>query len=268
MNKEIKCYICSSMFKRKYNLLIHLREFRCKSPLLDNLEKLNDLLKNLDNENNDLQKKIKRKVRDYINGEKPIKVNPITKLNLKNNMYNNNFILDNFDNRKCKENSLKELLTEYIKNIICNKDIPENMCITYIKRRPPTFNVVDKDTIYNIKSTKEICELYTDLFLKMIKKQMKKFKEYFNNRTDENDDILYDIYVIDRFKDLLKKDNITYIISYALKNVLNNYILYDKNMKYKGNYIINVSKIQKNLNETQTNIHEENQNENYEENEI
>jgi hypothetical protein len=39
-------------------------------------------------------------------------------------------------------------------------------------------------------------------------------------------------------------------------------------MKYKGNYIINVPKIQKNLNEIQTNIHEENQNENYEENEI
>ena len=190
---------------------------------------------NLGNENDILQKKLKRKVRDYINGNKQIKVNPITELNLENNMYNNRLILDKFDDKKCNENALKELLTEYIRNILCNKSCPENMCITYIKRRPPMFNViVDNDSVYNIKSAKEIYQSYPDLFLKIIKKQMKNFTKYFNNQNDETDEILYDINVIEIFKDLLRKENIIDIISHALKNVLNNYILYDKNMKYQG----------------------------------
>lgn len=233
MNKEIKCYLCSTSFKRPYNLSVHLREFRCKSPLLDNLEELNNLLKNTMNKNEE------EKVCNY--GNKLIKVNPISQLDLTNNMNNNKLILDKFDDNKCNENSLIVLLTEYIKNIIYNKNIPENMCITYIRRRQPMFNIVinnDKTITNDIKSAKDICDLYSEMFLKIIKKEMKNFTKYIKNIKKDNnnidDDLLYDMNVIDTFKDLLRKENIINIISHSLKNVLNNYILYDKNMKYQG----------------------------------
>lgn len=233
MNKEIKCYLCSTSFKRPYNLSIHLREFRCKSPLLDNLEELNNLLKNTMNKNEE------EKVCN--DGNKLIKVNPISQLDLTNNMNNNKLTLDKFDDNKCNENSLIVLLTEYIKNIIYNKNIPENMCITYIRRRQPMFNIVinnDKTITNDIKSAKDICDLYSEMFLKIIKKEMKNFTKYIKNIKKDNnnidDDLLYDMNVIDTFKDLLRKENIINIISHSLKNVLNNYILYDKNMKYQG----------------------------------
>jgi hypothetical protein len=233
MNKEIKCYLCSTSFKRPYNLSIHLREFRCKSPLLDNLEELNNLLKNTMNKNEE------EKVCN--DGNKLIKVNPISQLDLTNNMNNNKLMLDKFDDNKCNENSLIVLLTEYIKNIIYNKNIPENMCITYIRRRQPMFNIVinnDKTITNDIKSAKDICDLYSEMFLKIIKKEMKNFTKYIKNIKKDNnnidDDLLYDMNVIDTFKDLLRKENIINIISHSLKNVLNIYILYDKNMKYQG----------------------------------
>ena len=220
MNKEIKCYLCSTSFKRPYNLSIHLREFRCKSPLLDNLEELNNLLKNTMNKNEE------EKVCN--DGNKLIKVNPISQLDLTNNMNNNKLMLDKFDDNKCNENSLIVLLTEYIKNIIYNKNIPENMCITYIRRRQPMFNIVinnDKTITNDIKSAKDICDLYSEMFLKIIKKEMKNFTKYIKNIKKDNnnidDDLLYDMNVIDTFKDLLRKENIINIISHSLKNVLN-----------------------------------------------
>jgi hypothetical protein len=201
--------------------------------LLDNLEELNNLLKNTMNKNEE------EKVCN--DGNKLIKVNPISQLDLTNNMNNNKLTLDKFDDNKCNENSLIVLLTEYIKNIIYNKNIPENMCITYIRRRQPMFNIVinnDKTITNDIKSAKDICDLYSEMFLKIIKKEMKNFTKYIKNIKKDNnnidDDLLYDMNVIDTFKDLLRKENIINIISHSLKNVLNNYILYDKNMKYQG----------------------------------
>lgn len=38
------CHICSNTFVQKINLQRHLKEFRCKSPLLTDLWKLNEFL--------------------------------------------------------------------------------------------------------------------------------------------------------------------------------------------------------------------------------
>jgi prophage antirepressor-like protein len=44
-HKKFRCNICLSSFNQKSNLTRHLIDKRCKSPLLNNLTKLNDILK-------------------------------------------------------------------------------------------------------------------------------------------------------------------------------------------------------------------------------
>ena len=38
------CHLCNTIFKRHYNLKIHLKDHRCKSSLLENLYDLNIFL--------------------------------------------------------------------------------------------------------------------------------------------------------------------------------------------------------------------------------
>ena len=238
MNKEIRCYICSTLFKRQYNLSVHLREFRCKSPLLNDLEALNELLKNVNNEN--LQKKINGE-----NGDIKQKVNPITQLDLKNNRSNNILLLEKFDENMRNENSLIDLLTQYIRNIICNMDNHKNKCIMYITKRPVKFHVVVDDNNTIIDTASKVCDLYSHIFLKIIKKGVSKSEKYLNNsmKTNEEHDnenlenhteLFYDTHTITTLSSILKSETSIDMVKRALKNVLNIYILYDKNMKYQG----------------------------------
>jgi len=57
-NMSFKCFICSNVFSVKCNLERHLNQKRCKSPLLTDLVKLNEKIKPLNNQIQEIQTKM------------------------------------------------------------------------------------------------------------------------------------------------------------------------------------------------------------------
>lgn len=239
------CYLCSTTFKRPYNLSVHLREKRCKSSLIEDLEELNSYLKDLNNlleknnkieeENDVLEKEIpdNNHVGELLNKHKKrnVKVNPITKLNLSHNKMNNITLLEKFDESSRNETCLNALLFDYIKNIICNKEIPENMCITYTEKRRPKFNVVIDDSGNdNIRTLQDICDMYSSIFLKILIDEIQKKG---NKYLTKNKELFYDSYTIRTLINILISDKGEKIVKRALKNVIYGYILLGNDMKYK-----------------------------------
>ena len=170
-----------------------------------------------------------------------IKINPITKLNLQYNLENTRNLLIDYGKYK-NNNILVKLLIDYFKNIIYNKDIPENMCIKYIKKKPPTFiiHIIDeknKDhkliiTRFNVYSC-----ILCDVFMKLIKKELKNFLKTLKCKDDDDDDEDdEDDYYNDTIEFLLndlKDKNGIVVIQNALRSILYDNILFDKSMKIK-----------------------------------
>lgn len=329
------CHFCNTIFKRHYNLKIHLQDHRCTSYLLDNLYDLNIFLnenlitiarykyllfkngindldnksyinnRNIDNihtpntTNNTLKNNLQIKLTNLDNHdtisdgnviveettdtivcqseitpmninnqetkrkrgrpkkivadtlEKTIrkvgrpkkviktvevsnlKINPITKLNLNNNLPNTEKLLIQYDKHR-HDNILVLLLSIYIEKIIYNKEIPENLCVKYIKKKPPTYvlNVVDENdklkTKPIVKTLKDSCDTLHDIFSKIIRIEMKRQLRILRHKEcdDYDDDTIF--FLTKELKD--KKRN---IIKQAIKSVLYNNILYDKTMKTK-----------------------------------
>ena len=328
------CHLCNTIFKRHYNLKIHLKDHRCKSSLLENLYDLNIFLNdkigtinkykyllvkngindpdnqlyinnksvNIQNSSNsgrsystvknnsqtdmsNMKFEEPTTVSSYQlelnpinNNQKPIikrgrpkkvvtetiqqikrkvgrpkkesikvlelQVNPITKLNLNNNLYNTEQLLIQYEKHK-HDNILGILLSNYIEKIINNKDIPENLCVKYIKKKPPTYvlNIVDENdklkTKTIIKTLKDSCNILHDIFAKIIrielKRQLRILRQRQSKESEESDESEEEEYDNDTIFFLMKelKDKKKNIIKQAIKSVLSNNILYDKSMKTK-----------------------------------
>lgn len=232
------CNICSNTFTQKKNLQNHLSEKRCKSPMLYDLVKLNDFLlqqeekikhltkqltvngnnNTITNSNNDINMKIE------------ININPITKLNI-------NYIdpekmkalIEQYDNGSCKNpDKLNLLLSDYIKDVICDDQHPENHAVKYTKKKPLTYNSITEDADGNpvsvIKGLKDTCELLSDPILNQLKSKMKEFVNKYKNDGDDND-FDYSLYqdAINQLKKELNKENVKKALSSVLKNdILNN----------------------------------------------
>jgi len=231
------CKLCSNTFSQKISLHRHLNEKRCKSELLSDFVKLNDLLiyqeeriqelrkqltihgnnNTINNSNNDINMKIE------------ININPITKLNI-------NYIapekmktlIENYDNGTTKNSEkLNLLLSNYIKDVICDTEHPENHAIKYTKKKPPTYNSITEDsdgnTISVIKGLKDTCELLSDPILNQLKIKMKEFINKYKSDNDPNFD--YSLYedAIKQLKMELNKENVKKALSSVLRNdILNN----------------------------------------------
>ena len=231
------CNICSNSFTQKKNLQAHLNEKRCKSPLLADLSKLNDFLfqqeekikhltkqltingnnNTVTNSNNDINMKIE------------ININPITKLNV-------NYIepekmkalIESYDNGSSKNpDKLNLLLSDYIKDVICDEQHPENHAVKYTKKKPPTYNSITEDADGNpvtvIKGLKDTCELLSDPILNQLKSKMKEFVNKYKGDDDPNFD--YSLYedAINQLRKELNKDNVKKALSSVLRNdILNN----------------------------------------------
>ena len=231
------CNICSNSFTQKVNLQRHLNEKRCKSPLLADLAKLNDFLfqqeekikhltkqltingnnNTITNSNNDINMKIE------------ININPITKLNV-------NYIepekmkalIESYDNGSSKNpDKLNLLLSDYIKDVICDEQHPENHAVKYTKKKPPTYNSLIEDTEGNtvsvIKGLKDTCELLSDPILNKLKLKMKEFINKY--KTDDDPNFDYSLYedAINQLRKELNKDNVKKALSSVLRNdILNN----------------------------------------------
>jgi hypothetical protein len=171
-----------------------------------------------------------------------IKRNPITKLNLLYNLENTRNLLINYGKYKNNNKILVKSFIDYFKNIIYNKEIPENMCIRYIKKKPPTFiiHIIDenkKDNKLIITRFNTYSGVLCDVFMKLIKKELKKFLKTLKCNVDDDDD---DDDEVDYYKDTitfllndLKDKNGMIVIQNALRSILNDNILFDKSMKIK-----------------------------------
>jgi len=119
------------------------------------------------------------------------------------------------------------LLGDYIKDIICNKEHPENHTVKYIKKKPPTYNThiedADGNTVTVIKGLKDTCELLSDPILNKLKKKMIEFcKKYHKDDLPEFDYTLYEN-AIKELKKELNKSNVKRALNSVLKNdILNN----------------------------------------------
>lgn len=253
------CLLCLFNFKYKHSLQKHLREQRCTSSLLTNLEELNTKIytiqeeyTKLKSEYQDLEKKYKdlldnSQVHSNVNSSHfisggthnqmmnfniKIEINPITSLKLDHiEPEIMKALVENYDWSKNKNpERLNLLLSDYIKNVICNKDYPENHAVKYVKKKPPTYNCVVKDengnTIQVIKQLKDTCELLSDPMLNNLKIKLTEFlKKY--KKDEEFDYEMYENTIQQLRQELNKKT-----VKKALSSVLQNDILNDIQMKF------------------------------------
>lgn len=241
------CNFCNNTFVQKHVLQRHIAENRCKSILIKDLNKINDIIQEYKNEIENLNKKVTNTTGDNniifngnnnINMKVEIIVNSINKLNLSyidNDKMKN--IIEKYDNEKelinGKYNNAKMniYLSEYIRDMICDTEHPENNAVKYIKKHPPTYNShiqdTDGNTVTIIKGLKDTCELLTDPILDQLKIKLKEFiKKY---KPDKEPDFDYTLYenAIRELKKELNKQN----VKKALKSVLKNDILNNIEMK-------------------------------------
>jgi hypothetical protein len=213
-----KCFFCNEEFTRNSSLNRHLNDKKCTVDMI----KLHELHKEL------LTKP------GNIVGENA---------NIIGNNSNNNTIMENvtiivnhignLDTSFIEPGKMKDLvekydksksnllLGEYIKDIICNKDHPENHAVKYIKKKPPTYSSLvedlDGNLINTIKGLKDSCELLEAPILENLKERL---TEYIK---DFKEDPKYDRKKAFGIWEELKKGAVKKALSSVLKNdILNN----------------------------------------------
>lgn len=224
------------MFQRKYNLEKHLKDNRChgfKNLTAFEVYKIivqkesntqNALHKVFENTtksqfNVDIQNNIKSTNNTYTkhNNENFIKVNPVNKI--KTEYITNNEIVKLIEERE--SSNLIVFLEDYIKNMFCNEKYPENHSVKYIRRKPPTFNIliegVNGDSIFITKGLKDTCELLVEHVFNELKM---KTNEYIKNYKDDE---FFDISEINLLYIKLNNNILKRAISSVLQyNILNN----------------------------------------------
>lgn len=220
------CNLCKSSFLQKRYLLRHLKEKRCKSELLHDLVKLNNLLNNvIHTETSIINNPSKEYIIDNLDNT-DVNINTINNLNLDFiEIDEMKILIDNYDTNK---NRLSSLLSDYIKKLICNEEHTENHCIKYINKRNGIFSLylTEKNGIkkYIIDDCKNICNIASEYIYNYIYSAFKKCLKFY--KKDEEFQNLYDDTII-QFKQDLNID----MVSKALKLCLQGYILNDKTMK-------------------------------------
>ena len=226
----ILCIFCSTDFTTKGNLKRHLVNKKCTYKNLEDGEKAFQIQEKIMNLSLSNTKTVNANtiVNGNVNGNINnininITVNPVTKLNVSylepSKMKE---LVEKFDYP-----SFNYLITNYIKDILHNKDHPENHSVKYIKVRPPTFsNTVNHEgkSVNVIKNLKDSCELLSEPVLLNLKRKLKECNKFYKNDQDFQD--LYEDTVRDIFRELNKES-----VKKALSTVLQTDILNDIEMK-------------------------------------
>ena len=223
----VACNICSYDFQYKYNLTKHLKDKKCNFSNIDfnllheRLQAQPTINNGINNGNNNGT--INNGVINNITLN--VTVNPISKLNI-------DYIIPEKMKDLVEEYNypkLNYLISNYIKDMIHNKEHPENHSVKYIKMKPPTFsNTIEKDgeNINVIKNLKDSCELLSEPVLANLKKKLRQCKKVFKNDSDFQN--LYEDTVKEIYKELNKD-----VVKKALSTVLQTDILNDIEMKIK-----------------------------------
>lgn len=256
-----KCYGCDNSFVQKGNLTRHITickskiDIKINDLLIDQDDKINklnielvektELIKRLNsygntnfNNINGNNNNVTNCINNDINMKIVINVNPVTKLNIDYIDHSKMRILieaydKNMESRTSQ--NLNLLLGNYITEIICNPNHPENHAIKYIKRKPPTFSALTEDcdgeSVTIIRGLKDTCELVSDPILDHLKLKLRRFIQKY--KKDDNPDFDYGLYDtgIDQLRDELKKG----AVKRALSSVLQNDILNTIEMKFECN---------------------------------
>jgi uncharacterized Zn-finger protein len=210
MENIIECSLCKEHFSKKGSLTRHLRDKRCKSPLLEDLVLLNEFIKNLiikssSNHEPVHEPKSEPKVLATLNS---LNLSYLTPDRLKP-------FLEKYD---------FELLEEYISFIIYNKEHPENYVVKYNTRYPPTF-ACEGSILVLEAATEKLAKPITDIIERHKKKCLKFYKD--NDNADDEDDEFISEY---KQRETLYKD-LQSDVSKCIKKILKK-ILYDPEMKY------------------------------------
>lgn len=240
------CIFCKIDFSKNYNFIRHLKENRCSGVKEMNQYEFYTQIDNLKTKIKELEKKLINSgstntvnfnnstvtINSNTNINVNIEIHPVTKL-----------ALDHISPEKMKEviekynldkSKLNYLLTDYLNNVLCDSQHPENHAVKYIKRYPPTFNSITEDSDGNIitviKGLNDSCELLSDPVLDVLKKKLHECIIKYR----EGEDYDYSLYdnAIKELKKELRKDKIKKVLSNFLKNDLINNI----EMKLKINY--------------------------------
>jgi hypothetical protein len=229
------CVYCSSEFATKSTLKRHLVNKRCTFKVfLEDGEKAFEFIEKLNNIKMGQVTPVTTNAQNIHNGSGNINIinvnltvtppNPVNKLNV-------DYIVPEKMKDLVEEYNypkLGYLLSNYIKDMIHNKDHPENHSVKYIKKKPPTFqNTIENDegeTINVIKNLKDSCELLSEPVLANLKQKLRQCKKVFKNDADFQN--VYEDTVREIYKELNKD-----VVKKALSTVLQTDILNDIQMK-------------------------------------
>ncbi len=222
------CNLCCTEFTQKSGLNRHLKEIRCKITI--DLFELNEKIDKFKDNKSIQQIQNGNNTVGIVNGNVinnnniVININPISKLDVG--------YIDPIRMKELVEKynfpSLTYLLSDYIKEIIHNKDHPENHSIKYIKKKPPTFSSNIGENINVIKNLKDSCELLSEPVLLNLKRKLKECNKVYKN--DEDFQNMYEDTVRDIYRELNKES-----VKKALSTVLQTDILNDIEMKVNVN---------------------------------
>ena len=225
------CYFCNSFFQKKYNLNRHLKEDKCESfKSLTAFDIHEIIIMQSGKESNKQRLSNKYNINTNIEnvGNLTINIERIEIMNPINKLDTCYIELDKMKQLIEEYNypKLNLLLGNYIKDIICNKEQPQNHSVKYVKKKPPTYNSIIQDSDGNlinvVKNLKDSCELLTEPILETLKLKLKQYIKYYKNRDD------YDIDTVNDICKELNKD----AVRRALSSVLQNDILNDIQMKF------------------------------------
>jgi hypothetical protein len=215
--------ICEECFTRNSSLIDHLKNKRCKvdfvllhEKIKELTEKISSIVINGDNNNTNNNTNIENVIINF-------HVNDISSLDTS---YIKPEKMKELVN-KFNDFNMNLLISEYIKNILCNKEHPENHAVKYVKRKPQTYSSLVKDTDGNlinvIKNLSDSCALLEAPILETLKE---KLTEYIK---DFKEDPKYDRKKAFGIWEELKKG----AVYNAVSSVLKNDVLNDLEMKIK-----------------------------------
>jgi transcription elongation factor Elf1 len=253
---DIICLFCNKSYNKKTTLDKHLSSNSCKASILNNQMELHNFIMNYAKTVNNYKEctitdnSITNNINNTINIK--IELQPVSDLNkiLSNDeaIYN---LIEKYDDIKKLKNDeqfknvkdVKFLLSDYLKTNLCDESKPENHCIKFVSKNPPSYSITEKkdidgEIITVIRGLKDSVDLLSDPVLNALKKTLNKFERTIkleNKKEEETREYItkYDYAMYDTTIKALKNELNKKNVQNALKQFLKHEILNDINMKIK-----------------------------------
>ena len=248
----VNCLFCDKIFSTKTNLDRHLSTNTCKSKLFENQLDMHNFINKaivnnynkctINNNNNNINIKIE--------------IQPVSKISFNDisddTLYNAikeyskiekitpNDIDNNIVSKSIPE--AKFIISNLIKNSMCDKEKPENHSIKYVTKNPLTYSIVEKeddngDIITSIRGFKESVNILTDPVLNALKTKLRLFEKTLKTesknaiKNGSEEELKYDYELYNKTIKALKNELNNKVVQNALKQFLKHDLLADINMK-------------------------------------